>query len=287
MAYIIASIALVCLGLLALFFTWQNNDIIYTHVTHKTKKLPQGFDGFRIVHLSDIHNTLFGKEQERLIDMVDKASPEAIFITGDLIDKRRPGVQAAADLLRGLMKIAPVYYVSGNHEYTSKEYGMLKGILITAGATMLEEDKTVLTRGEDEVLLFGMKDYAFYGTGKGKAATRARYYRALKSLQKENDKQRFTILLSHRPELFTLYQRAGIEITFCGHAHGGQARLPLIGGLFAPGQGLFPRYTAGLYERRGSALVVSRGLGNSSFPLRCFNRPDVVVMTFLKDTNYV
>ena len=285
MAYIIASAALLCLGLLALFFTWQNNDIIYTHLTYKSKKLPQGFDGFRVVHISDVHNKEFGKEQERLIDMVDKASPEAIFITGDLIDKRRPGVQAAADLLRGFKQVAPVYYVSGNHEYTSKEYGMLKGILITAGVTMLEESSAALTRNGDEVQLLGMKDYAFYGTGKGKPVTRARYYRALKSLQKEMNQQSFTILLSHRPELFTLYQRAGIDITFSGHAHGGQARLPLIGGLFAPGQGLFPRYTAGLYERRGSALVVSRGLGNSSFPLRCFNRPDVVVMTFLKDKN--
>ncbi len=250
---------------------WENHAVRSNTVEVASEKLPAAFDGFTIVQISDLHNARFGKDQEKLVALLKAAQPDLIAITGDLIDKRRPGMQNALRFVERAVAIAPVYYVTGNHEAKSKEFPLLKEALGRLGVTLLLDQTVPIERGGAHIALAGLSDARFVTADKAKfAAVSAQKLSAF--LPKEG----FTLLLAHRPELFAVYRAAGADLTLCGHAHGGQFRLPLVGGLIAPNQGLFPEYTAGLYREEGKCMVVSRGLGNSSIPIRLNNRPEVV-----------
>ena len=250
---------------------WENHAVRSNTVEVASEKLPAAFDGFTIVQISDLHNARFGKDQEKLVALLKAAQPDLIAITGDLIDKRRPGMQNALRFVERAVAIAPVFYVTGNHEAKSKEFPLLKEALGRFGVTLLLDRTVSIERGGAQIALAGLSDARFVTADKTKfAAVSAQKLSAF--LPKEG----FTLLLAHRPELFAVYRAAGADLTLCGHAHGGQFRLPLVGGLIAPNQGLFPKYTAGLYREEGKCMVVSRGLGNSSIPIRLNNRPEVV-----------
>ena len=250
---------------------WENHAVRSNTVEVASEKLPAAFDGFTIVQISDLHNARFGKDQEKLVALLKAAQPDLIAITGDLIDKRRPGMQNALRFVERAGAIAPVLYVKGNHEAKSKGFPLLKEALGRLGVTMLLDRTVSIERGGAHIALAGLSDARFVTADKTKfAAVSAEKLSAF--LPKEG----FTLLLAHRPELFAVYRAAGADLTLCGHAHGGQFRLPLVGGLIAPNQGLFPKYTAGLYREEGKCMVVSRGLGNSSIPIRLNNRPEVV-----------
>ena len=250
---------------------WENHAVRSNTVEVASEKLPAAFDGFTIVQISDLHNARFGKDQEKLVALLKAAQPDLIAITGDLIDKRRPGMQNALRFVERAVAIAPVFYVTGNHEAKSKEFPLLKEALGRLGVTLLLDQTVPIERGGAHIALAGLSDARFVTADKTKfAAVSAQKLSAF--LPKEG----FTLLLAHRPELFAVYRAAGADLTLCGHAHGGQFRLPLVGGLIAPNQGLFPIYTAGLYREEGKCMVVSRGLGNSSIPIRLNNRPEVV-----------
>lgn len=250
---------------------WENHAVRSNTVEVASKKLPAAFDGFTIVQISDLHNARFGKDQEKLVALLKAAQPDLIAITGDLIDKRRPGMQNALRFVERAVAIAPVFYVTGNHEAKSKEFPLLKEALGRLGVTLLLDRTVSIERGGAQIALAGLSDARFVTADKTKfAAVSAEKLSAF--LPKEG----FTLLLAHRPELFAVYRAAGADLTLCGHAHGGQFRLPLVGGLIAPNQGLFPKYTAGLYREEGKCMIVSRGLGNSSIPIRLNNRPEVV-----------
>ena len=250
---------------------WENHAVRSNTVEVASEKLPAAFNGFTIVQISDLHNARFGKDQEKLVALLKAAQPDLIAITGDLIDKRRPGMQNALRFVERAVAIAPVFYVTGNHEAKSKEFPLLKEALGRLGVTLLLDQTVPIDRGGAHIALAGLSDARFVTADKTKfAAVSAQKLSAF--LPKEG----FTLLLAHRPELFAVYRAAGADLTLCGHAHGGQFRLPLVGGLIAPNQGLFPKYTAGLYREEGKCMVVSRGLGNSSIPIRLNNRPEVV-----------
>ena len=250
---------------------WENHAVRSNTVEVASEKLPAAFDGFTIVQISDLHNARFGKDQEKLVALLKAAQPDLIAITGDLIDKRRPGMQNVLRFVERAVAIAPVFYVTGNHEAKSKEFPLLKEALGRLGVTLLLDRTVSIERGGAQIALAGLSDARFVTADKAKfAAVSAQKLSAF--LPKEG----FTLLLAHRPELFAVYRAAGADLTLCGHAHGGQFRLPLVGGLIAPNQGLFPKYTAGLYREEGKCMVVSRGLGNSSIPIRLNNRPEVV-----------
>ncbi len=254
---------------LTAFFIWQDNDIVVTHIEYKSKKVPFEFGGLKILHVSDLHNKWFGKDQERLLRAAAEYRPDIIVITGDIIDSRRKGSGAALAFVSSAVGIAPVCYVSGNHEWSCGQYGVLSERLKRAGVRILDNNHITLTRGNGRLELLGVKDVKFSGE--------ASFARTLKKLA--GGTKGFSILLSHHPEMITQYKKCGFDLVFAGHAHGGQIRLPFIGGLFAPGQGVFPKYTSGLYKEGNTSMVVSRGLGNSMFPLRVFNRPNLVVVT--------
>lgn len=262
---------------LVLFCVWQNNDIVVTSIDYRNAKVPVEFDGYTIVQISDLHNKRFGEEQSRLLKHIEKAAPDVIFITGDLIDASHTDIDAAMELIDGAVTLAPVYYVSGNHEARSGVYLELKERLLQSGVTVLDNEAAVIEANNACLNLIGLADPDF--TSRSYKEDMRETLDALRI----DDGLALNVLLSHRPELFELYIGSGMDLVFSGHAHGGQVRLPFIGGLVAPGQGFFPKYTAGAYEQDDTTMVVSRGLGNSIAPVRVFNRPEVVVTTLYSD----
>ena len=236
---------------------------------------------FEIAQVSDLHNAEFGEGNSDLLALLSEVEPHVIVLTGDLIDSRHTDMDIALDFAGKAVQIAPVYYVSGNHEARVPEYAELKMGLTDLGVTVLENQKVQITRDGESITLMGIQDPSFhtdYLFGDAESVSR----QAISSLQNESDG--FTVLLSHRPELFDLYVDTGVDLVFSGHAHGGQFRLPFVGGLVAPNQGFFPRYDAGQFIEKNTTMIVSRGVGNSIIPFRINNPPEIVVVE-LKNQN--
>lgn len=263
------------LGVIA-WVAWGNTALVTTELSVKSGKLPAAFDGFRIVQVSDLHNASFGEGNAELLERVEQAQPDCIALTGDLVDSRHTDVDAALSFAREAAKIAPTYYVTGNHEARLEEWEKLLTGLEEVGVTILQNESILLEREGQSIAFSGVEDPSFHDDPL-LHDTEGIWERNLESLSPEEG--RYTILLSHRPEYFAFYEKLGFDLVLAGHAHGGQFRLPGIGGLWAPGQGLFPEYDAGLYQQGGTAMAVSRGLGNSLFPFRVNNRPEIVAIT--------
>ena len=271
------SLAVAAAVLLALiiWIAWGNSALELNTYTINSPLLPDGFDGFRIAHVSDLHNTEIGKDNKKLLAMLQDAEPDIIAITGDLIDSRNTDVEVALQFIREAVKIAPCYYVTGNHESRISEYSVLKAGMETAGVVILEDARTEISLGGETITLIGVNDPSFRTNDlSGDSVT----VMDAKLTQVHGDDNEFTILLSHRPELFDTYVKNNIDLVLSGHAHGGQFRLPFIGGLVAPHQGMFPQYDAGLYTEGNTNMIVSRGVGNSIFPFRINNRPEVLLI---------
>ena len=269
-------ILIICLGI---FFYWQNNGIMLNEINYRNPKIPDSFDDYKIIHISDLHNKSFGKNQKRLMDKIRKNKPDIIVITGDLIDQRRYDLNTAMEFVKKAVGITDVYYVSGNHELWSGKYEEIKKTLQGEGVTVLDDQKSQIVIEEDSIEIIGLSDPAFHNSYE-----EIEKYGELKNrLKKLIDESVFQILLSHRPELFELYADAKVDLTFSGHTHGGQFRIPLVGGIIAAGQGLFPIYINALYTKGDSTMVVSRGLGNSIIPIRIGNRPELVVVRLKKN----
>ena len=264
------------------FVIWQNNDIVVSRTDYKNKKIPEAFRGFTIVHISDLHNKMFGKKQERLLEVIKNENPDSIVITGDLIDRRRYRLQPALLFIEGAVRLAPVYYVCGNHEILSGNYEKIKMELEQRNVIVLEDEMKEIVKDGEKIAIFGMKDPG----GRDSAGKEEEAEETMRAWTDAcgADEEAFKILLSHRPEMVSAYAAGHMDLVFSGHAHGGQFRLPGIGGLIAPQQGLFPEYTAGYYQKKDTTMFVSRGLGNSLVPVRLFNRPEVVAVTLFPST---
>lgn len=268
--------AFTILGMAA--WRYQNHHIDIEHMEIQDERLPLPFDGFRIAHISDLHNTCFGIAQKKLLMPLRMGACDAICITGDLIDRRKTNAQnwqPALHFIEGAVKLCEVYYVPGNHEATSPLYPSLKQKLLEAGVHVLENSQLQLCRQQECISILGVKDPKFYPYDKTHYAT------CLHHLLCTVDSP-YTILLAHRPEYFSLYHAEGCCLSLCGHAHGGQIILPNGQGIYAPDQGLFPSYQDGLYQQGNSYMVVSRGMGNSRAPLRIHNHPQLRFITLRK-----
>ena len=252
-----------------------NTNLEITEYYVSSPRIPDPFDGFEIVQISDLHNAEFGDENKDLLVPLSQIEPDVIVLTGDLIDSRHADMDIALDFAGKAVQIAPVYYVTGNHEARVPEYEQLKTGLTDLGVTVLENQKVQITKDGESITLMGIQDPSFstdYLFGDAESVSR----QAITSLQNESDG--FTVLLSHRPELFDLYVDTGMDLVFSGHAHGGQLRLPVVGGLVAPNQGFFPKYDAGQFIKENTTMIVSRGVGNSIIPFRINNPPEIVVV---------
>ncbi len=279
-------IAIILSGLILLFVLAGiicNHRLVTTKAEIISDKIPVNFDGFKVLQISDLHNCAYSKDNKKLIDAVRESAPDIIAITGDMIDSRKTKPEVSLKLAKELVKIAPCYYVTGNHEARLKEKAEdFIEKLTKEGVIYLDNKVAEITRQDEKILLLGVKDPFHYWT---------KEYFNRSEIMRENlrkittsDEKNFRILLSHRPETFDVYTEFGIDVSLTGHAHGGQIRLPFIGGLFAPCQGFSPEYTSGLHTKHSTNLLVSRGLGNSSFPLRIFNPPEIVLLKLTSKT---
>lgn len=271
----------VALMTIILWTAWGNTALELNTYTVSSNELPDAFDGYRIAHISDLHNAELGDSNEKLLSMLREAEPDIIAITGDLIDSRNTNIEVALAFAEEAMKIAPCYYVTGNHEARVSEYDELKAGLEAAGVVVLENERTEIELSGEAITILGVDDPSFntdYLFGDSASVVS----NTLAEISTVDDG--FTVLLSHRPELFDTYVACGMDLTLSGHAHGGQFRLPFVGGLVAPNQGLFPKYDSGLYTSGSTNMIVSRGIGNSLLPFRFNNRPEVILIE-LKSSN--
>ena len=270
---IVSVLVILCLGIWTL---WGNIALEVNEYEIVSDRIPEAFAGFRIAQVSDLHNKDFGEGYGQLLTLLSEINPDIIVVTGDLIDSRQTDLDVALEFAWQAGKIARVYYVSGNHEARVPEYEDLKTGLVKAGVVILENQKVEITREGESISILGIDDPSFqedYLFGDSESVAR----QAIENLQNESDG--YTILLSHRPELFDLYVDTEMDLVFSGHAHGGQFRLPFVGGLVAPNQGFFPKYDAGQFNEENTTMIVSRGVGNSIIPIRFNNRPEIVLVT--------
>lgn len=270
-------VSLVILILIIIFIQVQNNSIVITNIDYRNNKIPSVFDGYKILQISDLHNKEFGKNQSKLIEKTKDINPDIIVITGDLVDSRRTNIDTSIKYVEEAIKIAPIYYVNGNHEARIENYNELEEKLIKTGVIILSNDSELIEKEGNSIKLIGINDPSFNPTNYIDDDGGHSISEKLDSLASDNSKD-FTMLLAHRPENINIYANNNIDLVFSGHAHGGQVRLPFIGGLIAPNQGVLPKYTSGIYLEKNISMVVSRGLGNSIIPIRVFNRPEMVVV---------
>ena len=265
------AVLLVLTALLAAgFLLWGNCSLQTTETALVSPALPPAFDGLRIVELADLHGRVFGRGSRRLLAAVRRAEPDLICIDGDLFDEHTD-LAMLPPLLRGLCAIAPVYYVTGNHEWRVPG---LRGILAqmrACGVTVLQDDWRVLRRGEDALIVAGTDDPC----GPAERKTPAEL---IADIRAEAGEAAFLLLLAHRNDQLPQWSALGVQAVLAGHCHGGVVRLPFVGGLFGTDRRLFPAWDAGLYRQGETARYVSRGLGYTNVHFRLFNRPEVAVI---------
>lgn len=263
--------------LLIVWTIWGNVTIGITRYTITSDSLPDSFNGYKIAVVSDVHNAEFGKNNSQLIELIKKEKPEMIAITGDLVDSNRTDLEIAVKLVQQLVEIAPCYYVTGNHEAWIKgQYQELEQRMSDEGVVILSDNVTQLIKDNEKIQIVGLADPDF--TDGDSYTQESAPETKLSNMDLSDD---YCILLSHRPETFESYISEGIDLVLSGHTHGGQFRLPFIGGLIAPNQGLFPKFDAGEYSKDGTTMIVSRGIGNSIIPIRFNNRPEVLIVEMI------
>lgn len=258
-----------------IWVVWANSALEVNTYTISSDRIPEEFSGYRIAHVSDLHNQEMGENNETLLSILKDAKPDMIAITGDIIDSRSTDVEIALSFAKEAVKIAPCYYVTGNHESRVSEYDDLMEGLEACGVVVLDDSRVEIEKDGAHIVLCGLQDPSFqtdYLLGDSKSIADAKLQYMLE------EEMEYTILLSHRPELFDTYVKNKVDLVLSGHAHGGQFRLPIIGGLVAPNQGFFPKYDAGLFAEKDTNMIISKGVGNSIIPIRVNNRPEVIIV---------
>ncbi len=271
------SILIIFLLLIIITYTviYNNSNLKITSYTYTSSRLPESFNNYVICHISDLHNKSFGDNQEKLINKVEEINPNIIVITGDLIDSKNYDLDIALNFINEATKIVPIYYVSGNHEATSGKYNEIKKELTKRNVIVLDNDYSIVENKNDRIAILGLSDSSFLPS---EVEDQTKYY--LNDIIKQIDETiEFKILLAHRPETFTTYVEHDINLVFSGHTHGGQIRIPFIGGIVAPNQGLFPKYDSGKFKESNTTMYISNGLGNSIIPIRINNNPEIIKIT--------
>ncbi|MGN0632162.1 MAG: metallophosphoesterase [Ruminococcus sp.] len=230
----------------------------------------------RIAHISDLHSCKYGRQQENLIKAIDSQKPDVILMTGDMFDERTDDDNTEY-FLQGIYEKYPCYYVTGNHEFYcgSEIFAQVTAMLEQYSVTILSGETETITLNGEKINICGVDDPCSYMIGSSTDINTQ-----LSDISKQAGNGYFTILLSHRPELFETYTEYNFDLTLCGHAHGGQWRIPgILNGLYAPDQGVFPKYAGGIYEENNKSMIVSRGLSNY-LPLcpRIYNRPELCII---------
>lgn len=259
---------------LGLFWWFENETIVTETITVSSDKIPETFNGFRIAVLADIHGEVFGENSSYLLQKTAAVTPDIIVINGDLIDEVSH-LEMLPPLLDGLVEIAPVFFVTGNHEWAVGCLDRLLVLLEEHGVTVLSNEYRDLTIGSGSIVLAGIDD----PNGPFDQKQPDELMAEIKDARGET----YTLMLAHRNDSLDMWAELGTDLVLCGHGHGGVVRIPFVGGLIGVDRSLFPDYTAGLYQKGGTDMVVSRGLGNSVVDFRIFNRPHLLVVELTND----
>ena len=284
-------ILLVLLGAILWNVYWNQNIMMHTY-TCQSSDIPKSFKGYRIVQLTDIHSVRNAKQGELICEKVVSAQPDVICITGDLVDSAyyaKNGVEGETETLRLLekiTKIAPTYMVYGNHEMIlldNPDKNEFKVAIEKLNVKIANNKnfKIYSEDGEDYIRIAGIQDPATLYKNfhfAGIKTNGERMEAMLDTVTVSATNEEFVILLSHRPEYMEMYDQYPVDLCLTGHAHGGQFRIPFVGGVYAPGQGFFPKYTLGMYETDDMQMCVGTGIGNSTVPLRIFNPPEIITI---------
>ena len=248
------------------------SDLTTTEYNITSNKLPQAFDGFKIANISDLHSSYFGENQETLIDAIKEYEPDIIVLTGDIIDENNIDFNCVELLMSGLIEIAPVYSVSGNHEHSSyKDHMRLQKLYKSYGVTILDNEEVSIIKDNDEIRIYGLTYFGSY------TAETLRHMLADR-LPKANEDY-YSILLNHRSDIFDELSPYGYDLVIAGHTHGGIIRLPFVGGILSNDRSFFPKYDGGKFTQDNSTLISSRGLGESNSIPRFYNRRELVFIT--------
>ncbi len=276
---------IVILILAVCVISWiENRKLTITSYPVVSARIPESFDGCRIVVLADLHNAVFGERNERLLQAIRQQKPDYIILAGDmLVGKQGASTAVPAELLQELSKLAPVYYGMGNHEMRisrkPEEYGSMwedyKNSLGTS-VIWLADKSVMLTRGKEQIALYGLDlDPIYYKRFKKHPMEEA----YLKQKLGTSDANRYEILIAHNPNYFPEYAAWGADLVLSGHIHGGMIRLPGLGGCLSPMFHIFPKYDRGWYQEGNSVMLLSGGLGNHTFKFRVHNLPELLVVT--------
>lgn len=290
--YILILLALIAF---ALFLNWGNKSLVTTYYEYpiKSSGAAEAFDGYRITQISDLQSEYFGENQKNLAEAAEKTHPDIIVYTGDLIDRNHTDYQAARTAMEKLISIAPVYYINGNHELklNEKEISSFYDELRAMGVHILFDEEALIEKDGSKMHLIGLSEFTLSASKVADNRINTEFEPSviidmMDKLTKHIDEEEFVVMLAHEPQFLKTYAEGGngkVDLVFAGHAHGGQIRLPFTEGLFAPGQGAMPKLTSGMHKEGNTTMVISRGLGNSVFPYRIFNRPEIVVVDLKKE----
>ncbi|WP_019849740.1 metallophosphoesterase [Desulfitobacterium sp. PCE1] len=249
------------IGLLSYLY-FNVHSVAVKHYTIVINDLPKEFEGFTILHLTDLHAKKYGDKQDKLINMINRQKFDMVAMTGDFIDKDNPDVEPTLDLIRGL-ESKPIFFVPGNHEW--RHDFRIKPILEGHGVKILDNRNYKCAKGNSYLWIAGVDDPYLH---------RDELDQALHGIADSQPK----VLLAHAPNIFMSAAESDIELVLVGHTHGGQVRLPIIGAIVAPGQGLFPKYDYGHFTTGSTNMIINGGLGESALPLRFCSRPEIVLV---------
>lgn len=260
------------------------------------ESIPDAFDGYRIVQVTDVHSIRDTEQADMLFETIVEQRPDAVVLTGDLLDSKYYG-QELADLKAGISEKMPgqdtvdfverliehyyVYYVYGNHEMVlldDVDNNPFKVAMEEIGVIFLNNSGVKITRNGESIYMLGVQDPStLYKDSKYRECNShtERIHAMMTNIVALRKEALYTVVLAHRPEYFEEYSTYGVDLVLTGHAHGGQVRVPFVGGVYAPGQGFFPEYTSGLFEENGTSMVVGRGIGNAVIVPRVFNPPQI------------
>ncbi|KUO60449.1 MAG: metallophosphoesterase [Gracilibacter sp. BRH_c7a] len=238
------------------------HSIAIKQYTVTINNLPKDFEGFTILHLTDLHAKEYGYDQNRLLGLINSQKFDMVALTGDFIDKNNINGEPLLSLVRGLIS-KPIFFVPGNHEW-STEFG-IRASLDNYGVRVLENKKYKYSKGNSHIWITGVDDPYL---------RRDKLDEALYGISDSQPK----VLLAHAPNIFPSAAKQDVGLVLVGHTHGGQVRLPIVGAIVAPGQGLFPKYDYGLFTSGSTKMIINGGLGESVLPIRFYNRPEIVLV---------
>lgn len=262
-----------------------------THTALPVAGLPEGLRGLRIAEISDLHSCTYGAGQSQLIDAVKGFRPDLIVLAGDIIDGITPDAEPCAELVKGLAPIAPVYRVRGNHEYYLDDAtaSAFDARMAACGAILLDNQSAVLQKNGQSYLLSGINDATEYAEDPEREKMGAQQFdmqiaenfMSVLNAGKPHGNFPLQIMVCHQPQFWQLWQEAGYDVALCGHLHGWLVRIPGVGGIMRIAPNLFfPEEDAGLYDKQGTLVYISRGLDDHKRlrSIRINNKPELALL---------